>query len=76
LFFAGGGSLGAVEVGMLRALVEHGEKADFIVGASAGAINGRAWSVARAYASLRRCHTCSDTARETNETRMASRAQI
>ena len=25
---------------MLRALVEHGEKADFIVGASAGAING------------------------------------
>jgi NTE family protein len=40
LVFAGGGSLGAVEVGMLRALVEHGEKADFIVGASAGAING------------------------------------
>src|SRR5690349_13823944 len=40
LVLAGGGSLGAVEVGMLRALVEHGEKADFIVGASAGAING------------------------------------
>lgn len=37
---AGGGSLGAVEAGMLRALVERGEKADFIVGASAGAING------------------------------------
>jgi NTE family protein len=37
---AGGGSLGAVEAGMLRALIEHGEKADFVVGASAGAFNG------------------------------------
>jgi NTE family protein len=37
---AGGGSLGAVEVGMLRALLEHGERPDFVVGASAGAING------------------------------------
>jgi NTE family protein len=37
---AGGGSLGAVEVGMLGALTAQGEHADFIVGASAGAING------------------------------------
>ncbi len=37
---AGGGSLGAVEVGMLRALLEAGERPDLIVGASAGAING------------------------------------
>ena len=37
---AGGGSLGAVEVGMLRALLERGERADLVVGASAGAING------------------------------------
>jgi NTE family protein len=37
---AGGGSLGAVEVGMLHALCEHGVRPDFIVGASAGAING------------------------------------
>ena len=37
---AGGGSLGAVEVGMLRALLAAGEKPDFVVGASAGAING------------------------------------
>jgi NTE family protein len=37
---AGGGSLGAVEVGMLQALLEHGERPDFVVGASAGAING------------------------------------
>ena len=37
---AGGGSLGAVEVGMLRALLAWGENPDFVVGASAGAING------------------------------------
>ncbi len=36
---AGGGSLGAVEVGMLQALLECGEQPDFVVGASAGAIN-------------------------------------
>jgi NTE family protein len=37
---AGGGSLGAVEVGMLRELVAWGETPQFVVGASAGAING------------------------------------
>jgi NTE family protein len=37
---AGGGSLGAVEAGMLRVLVAAGEMPDFVVGASAGAING------------------------------------
>ncbi len=37
--FAGGGSVGAAEVGMLRALVDHGVFPDFVVGASAGAIN-------------------------------------
>lgn len=37
---AGGGSLGAVEVGMLRTLAEAGVCPDFVVGASAGAING------------------------------------
>ncbi|MEO7062653.1 MAG: patatin-like phospholipase family protein [Dokdonella sp.] len=36
---AGGGSLGAVEVGMLQALLEWGEAPTFVVGASAGAIN-------------------------------------
>lgn len=36
---AGGGSLGAVEVGMLQALIDWGETPSFIVGASAGAIN-------------------------------------
>ncbi|MDT8443543.1 MAG: patatin-like phospholipase family protein [Desulfuromonadales bacterium] len=37
--FAGGGSLGAIQVGMLKALVEHGVKADLLVGSSVGAIN-------------------------------------
>lgn len=37
---AGGGSLGAVQVGMLRALVAHGLMPDLVVGSSVGAING------------------------------------
>lgn len=37
--FAGGGSLGAVEVGMLKALVDSGVRADRVIGASVGAIN-------------------------------------
>ena len=36
---AGGGSLGAVEVGMLQGLCEAGVRADFVVGSSAGALN-------------------------------------
>ena len=38
--FAGGGSLGAIEAGMLRELVAWGVKPDMVIGASAGAING------------------------------------
>ena len=37
---AGGGSLGAVQVGMLKALVRLSVVPDFVVGASVGAING------------------------------------
>ncbi len=37
--FAGGGSLGAVQVGMLKAVAAAGIEADFLVGASVGAIN-------------------------------------
>lgn len=37
--FAGGGSLGSVQVGMLQALAEAGVRADFLVGSSVGAIN-------------------------------------
>src|ERR1700753_2340658 len=38
--FAGGGSFGAVQVGMLHALVASGVTADMVVGSSVGAING------------------------------------
>lgn len=37
--FAGGGSLGAIQVGALQALTEVGERPDFVVGASVGALN-------------------------------------
>lgn len=40
LVLAGGGSLGAVQVGMLQALVEVGVTFDLVVGSSVGAING------------------------------------
>lgn len=36
----GGGVLGAVQVGMLRALVEFGVEPDLVVGTSVGALNG------------------------------------
>lgn len=41
---AGGGSLGAVQVGMLKALTRHGMTPDFVVGASVGAINGACYA--------------------------------
>ena len=37
---AGGGSLGAVQVGMLKALAEESVSADMVVGSSVGSING------------------------------------
>jgi NTE family protein len=37
---AGGGSLGAVQVGMLHSLAAHGIAADMVVGSSVGALNG------------------------------------
>lgn len=40
---AGGGSRGAVQVGMLTELVERGIRADRVYGASVGAINGAAY---------------------------------
>lgn len=40
LVLAGGGSFGAVQVGMLRALVAHGITPDLVIGSSVGAING------------------------------------
>jgi NTE family protein len=38
----GGGHMGAYEVGMLRALLEHGVRPDLVVGTSVGALNGAA----------------------------------
>lgn len=40
IVLAGGGSLGAVQVGMLKALTRQRIVPDFVVGASVGAING------------------------------------
>jgi len=37
--FAGGGSFGAIQVGMLHALASHGVAADMVFGSSVGAIN-------------------------------------
>jgi NTE family protein len=37
---SGGAGLGAIQVGMLRALYEHGIRPDVLVGTSAGALNG------------------------------------
>ncbi len=41
---SGGASLGSLQVGMLRALLEHGVEPDFVVGTSAGAINAAYFS--------------------------------
>ncbi len=41
---SGGASLGSLQVGMLRSLLEHGVTPDFIVGTSAGAINAAYFS--------------------------------
>jgi NTE family protein len=40
LVLSGGASLGAIQVGMLRAIYERGIEPDFIVGTSTGALNG------------------------------------
>src|SRR3954463_14340316 len=37
---SGGASLGAVQVGMLRALADEGIRPDLLVGTSVGAVNG------------------------------------
>jgi NTE family protein len=40
----GGGNLGAVQIGMLRALAEHGIAADLVVGCSVGAMNAAGYA--------------------------------
>lgn len=44
--FAGGGSLGAIQVGMLQELLEAGVQPDFVVGSSVGAINAAYFAAA------------------------------
>jgi NTE family protein len=44
--FTGGGSLGAIQVGMLRTLLENGVRPDFVVGSSVGAINASYFAAA------------------------------
>jgi NTE family protein len=44
--FSGGGSLGAVQAGMLLALAERGVVPDLLVGSSVGAVNA-AWTAGR-----------------------------
>jgi NTE family protein len=44
--FAGGGSLGAIQVGMLRTLLSCGVRPDFVVGSSVGAINASYFAAA------------------------------
>jgi NTE family protein len=41
---AGGGNLGAIQVGMLRALVEQAIRPDVVIGCSVGALNGAAFA--------------------------------
>src|SRR5258705_6213563 len=43
---SGGGSLGAIQVGMLKGLLEDAIRADFLVGTSVGAVNA-AWIAGR-----------------------------
>ncbi|NHJ87790.1 MAG: patatin-like phospholipase family protein [Asgard group archaeon] len=38
--FSGGASLGSIEVGALKAIVEHGVHADMVLGTSVGSLNG------------------------------------
>ena len=51
---AGGGSFGAVQVGMLKALCAYGTRPDFIAGSSVGAINGAFYAGAPNAAGLER----------------------
>ncbi len=53
---AGGGSRGAVQVGMLAELVDRGIRADRVYGASVGAVNGAAYAGDPTPAGMRRLH--------------------
>lgn len=52
--FTGGGSLGAIQVGMLRALTARGVRPDFLVGSSVGAVNAAYFAADASSESVRR----------------------
>lgn len=54
---AGGGSIGAVQVGMLRELLAYGVEPDLVVGSSAGAINAAYLAGAPSPAGIERLET-------------------
>ena len=51
---SGGGNLGALQVGMLRALAEADVVPDVVVGCSVGSLNGAAYAGAPTSAGVRR----------------------
>jgi NTE family protein len=61
---SGGGTLGAVQVGALRALVERGVHADVVVGSSVGALNGAAYAQGSSLASIERLYRAWAAARD------------
>lgn len=52
--FAGGGSFGAIQVGMMQALAAHGVTADMVVGSSVGAMNGAYYAGAPTLAGVKK----------------------
>jgi NTE family protein len=55
--FAGGGSFGAIQVGMLHALAAHGVTADVVFGSSVGALNGAYYAGAPTVDGIRQLET-------------------
>lgn len=51
---SGGGNLGALQVGMLRALTERGIRPDLVLGCSVGALNGAAYAADPSMAGIAR----------------------
>jgi NTE family protein len=51
---SGGGNLGAIQVGMLRALTERGIVADVVLGCSVGALNGAGYALDPSHAGVDR----------------------
>ena len=60
----GGGLLGAVEVGMLRALFERGIQPDLVLGTSVGALNGALVAAEPSMAVVERLVAVREPARE------------